>query len=123
MKIRIFGLIFFLFLSCATKKNIEGTYKLTEKVNIYNIVLKLNKGERFSLQTISTIGAGITEGDWKQEKDLITLIPDRPIIEKMKEGDSVIEMEKYRPFSDTMKIKIKGNKLCPENKKFCLRRQ
>lgn len=89
-----------------------------------NIRLKVENDKRFHFQTFSTIGSGITKGDWKVEGNSLKLFADKKKIDSIKLSDSIYEIqEEYRPFSDSLLLKIKSRRLYPENKNFYLEKE
>ncbi|MFC4818033.1 hypothetical protein [Flavobacterium sp. GCM10023249] len=73
--------------------------------------MKLDENNRYFLKTLSTGISGQTNGYWKNNKKHIILFPDGPIYREVDWGDSIEKVEVFRPFDDTLKFRIKGNKL------------
>lgn len=128
MKNKFILFLFLILCSCVSQRKINGVYVLTKKNNSYNIILKLENNKRYELQTVSTIGGGITRGVWIEENNKIKLFPNKPIIDKVFIDDTIVERQEFRPFSDTIIMKIKGSKIYRINdkgiisKNFCLKK-
>ncbi len=87
-----------------------GTYTLKQKPNSYNIILRLDSNT-YKLETTGTIASGNTKGNWRMEKSNIILMPEKSKITYETLGDTIVEVEEYRPFCDTLKAKVKKNKI------------
>jgi len=96
--------------SCSSKKSVIGTYTLKQKPNSYNIILRLDSNT-YKLETTGTIASGNTKGNWRMEKSNIILMPEKSKITHETLGDTIVEVEEYRPFCDTLKAKVKKNKI------------
>ncbi|GEM54980.1 hypothetical protein B0A58_11405 [Flavobacterium branchiophilum NBRC 15030 = ATCC 35035] len=126
MKTKLLLFLFFILYGCISQKKSIGIYVLTKKNTSYNIVLKLEDNKRYELQTVSSVGGGITRGNWVEGKNNIKLLPDKPNIDRVFLDDTIVDRQEFRPFSDTIILKIKGNKLYRIkgagiiSKKFCL---
>ena len=104
-------IILMLHFSCLAPKKVIGIYVLTKKANSHNLILKLEKNKRYELRTLSTIG-GVTYGNWINiSNNSVKLFPDKSIIEKVTQGDSLVDVQEFRPFSDTIIMIRKGSKL------------
>ena len=65
----------------------------------------------YKLETTGTIASGNTKGNWRMEKSNIILMPEKSKITYETLGDTIVEVEEYRPFCDTLKAKVKKNKI------------
>jgi hypothetical protein len=100
------------FYGCNSSKNITGVYFSAKKNNkrTNHIVLKI-EDDRYLLES-SSLATGLTKGECRMlKKGLIILIPDKAVIKKVTLGDSLYDSQEFRPFSDTIILKIKARKL------------
>lgn len=96
--------------SCSSKQSLTGTYALKQKANSYNIILRLDS-KTYKLETFGALASGTTKGNWFIEKNIIILMPNKSMITHETLGDTIVEVEEYRPFCDTLKAKVIKNKI------------
>ena len=112
-----------LFISCSiSSKNIKKIYVLDKNENnAYNIILTLDSKNEYKIETISSGTSGETKGRWVLDKRTLVLMPNIDEKETRNFDGEIVEVVKYRPFSDTIKFKVSNNKLTRiENKNFVL---
>ncbi|WP_130736860.1 hypothetical protein [Flavobacterium sp. J27] len=119
MKFLLNILFILLFISCSTSsKSIKEKYVLDKSENnAYNVILHLDSKNNYRINTISSGASGETVGKWILEKNTLILMPN--IEEKSIEdfNGELVEVVKFKPFSDTIKFKVRNNKLTRIDKK------